>query len=162
MNADPEDNLSSGMLFLLKIAHGTNQRPIPDSYPPLSDPNKSSRSDTILNNTFAKSSGSFIKKPRPKALVSGIYLNSEASVESVSRRDVSSDRSDPNRSKDGESYKSNKAFGSMRHSAAKRDINDPRFSPSGQPKLSVLSDLITRKEEPLHLQKAVPAFILLG
>lgn len=162
MNAEAEDVPVCDVVVLSDHPHGSNLAPKLDQFSPLSDCYKSGRSEIILNNTFSKTSGSFGRKLKSKGLIPGIYLNSEGSAGSVSRRDVNSDRLDPNGSKDGESCKHIGKVSSLRHSGAKRDCSDPQIANLDSHKPSVLSELINRREEPLHLQKAVPAFILLG
>ena len=162
MNAEAYEVPVGDAVVLIDQVHGLNLPPMPDSIPPLSDCYKSGRVDIPLNNTFSKTSGSFGRKLKSKGLMPVIYLNSEGSAGSVSRRDVNSDRSDPNASKDGESCKHIGKVSTLRQSGVKRDPSEPQM-PNPEPhKPSVLSELITRQEEPLHLQKAVPAFILLG
>lgn len=109
----------------------------------------SDRADWMLPSPSSKSQGSFGKKTKPKQLKIGMFLNSEGSAGSVSRREASEEKP----------VKESLQVASLQIPCSTgRVVSDSQKNE----KTSVLSGLITREEEPLQLQKALPAYIFLG
>jgi hypothetical protein len=110
---------------------------------------KSSKGDCFLPSSSSRSQGSFGRKTKPKGLKLSCYMNSEGSAGSVSRREGGSNLSDRG------ATAADAALFMPIEIIPPESVGNPR-------KHSIFAELMARKEDPLHVQKAVPAYIFLG